>query len=184
MLFYSNRCTHSRTILQTLETMNKSSLVNAVCVDNVPRHQLPPFLKSVPTLYVPETKDILVGQAIYGYIAKPVSARQERPTGAAPGIAKQGPPQGSGEPDAWGALGGGGLTDAYSSWSNPSQFVDTDQRNYSFLGAVSAALGGADAPPTKNIQQRSGDGGKDDIQSRLEAMQQAREKEFTPIRRQ
>ncbi len=65
-LLYSNRCTHARQILQTLDTLNKASLVNAVCVDTVPRHQLPPFLKSVPTLDNPETKDTIVGQAIYG----------------------------------------------------------------------------------------------------------------------
>ena len=49
-LFYSNRCAYCRQVLQTMDTMQKSSLVNAVCIDGMQRHQLPPFLKKVPTL--------------------------------------------------------------------------------------------------------------------------------------
>lgn len=186
-LFYSNRCTHSRQILQTLDTLNKASLVNAVCVDTVPRHQLPPFLKSVPTLYNPETKDTIVGQAIYGYIAKPVTARTERPVNAGPGIASQGGPgaaPGGGEPVAWG-LGGGGLSDSFSFWDKPTQFAMDDQSQYTFLGGAStnpAGPGGGSMP--QNLQQRDSGGGSDDIQKRLAAMQQQREKEFTAVSRQ
>lgn len=65
MLFYSTRCTHSQSILRTLDAMQKTSLVKLVSIDGLQRAQLPPFLKSVPTLYLPDTKDTLIGQAIY-----------------------------------------------------------------------------------------------------------------------
>lgn len=184
-LYYSNRCTHSRQVLQTLQTLNKAALVNTVCIDTVPRHQLPPFLKSVPTLYLPETKDVMVGQAIYAYIAKPVSRREVPVAAAGQKIATQGAPQaaaGGGVPDAWG-FGGGGLTESFSDWNNPNQFSHGDQLQYTYLGGM-----GATQPPMEpkrttdptNIQQRAGD----DIQSRLEQMRAQREKEFTGITRQ
>lgn len=185
-LYYSNRCTHSRQVLQTLQTLNKAALVNTTCIDNVPRHQLPPFLKSVPTLYLPETKDILVGQAIYAYIAKPVSRREVPVAAAGQQIATQGPPQaaaGGGEPSAWG-FGGGGLTEAFSDWNKPTQFAHSDQLQYTYLGGMGATQAmepqRASTEP-KNIQQRAGG---DDIQSRLEQMRAQRDKEFTPVSRQ
>jgi hypothetical protein len=49
-LFYSNRCAACRQVMQTLDSMQKSALVNAVCIDGMQRHQLPGFLKKVPTL--------------------------------------------------------------------------------------------------------------------------------------
>jgi hypothetical protein len=168
--------------------MNKSELVNPINVDNVPRHQLPSFLKSVPTLYVPDTKDVHVGQAIYGYIAKPVTARRELPT-AAGGVkvSSQGPPQGApggGDPGAWG-FGSGGLTESYSMWDKPDQFSHTDQLNYTYLGDAPggmATAGGGTTP--QNIQQRKDGPAADNIQHRLEKMSQQRDKEFTAVSRQ
>ena len=167
--------------------MNKSELVNSINVDNIPRHQLPSFLKSVPTLYVPDTKDVHVGQAIYAYIAKPVTARRELPT-AAGGVkvSTQGPPQataGGGDPGAWGF--GGGLTESYSMWDKPDQFTHGDQLNYTFLGDAPggmATAGGGTTP--QNIQQRKDGAASDDIQKRLETMSLQREKEFTAVSRQ
>ena len=184
-LYYSNRCTHSRQVLQTLQTLNKAALVNTICIDTVPRHQLPPFLKSVPTLYLPETKDVLVGQAIYAYIAKPVSRREVPVAAAGQQIATQGPPQaaaGGGEPSAWG-FGGGGLTEAFSDWNKPTQFAHSDQLQYTYLGGMAATQPGSAPGGTapQNIQQRAGG---DDIQSRLEQMRAQRDKEFTGITRQ
>lgn len=170
--------------MQTLQVMNKSELVNAINVDTIARQQLPAFLKSVPTLYIPDTKDIHVGQAIYGYIAKPVTARRELPT-AAGGVkvSTQGAPQsapGGGDPGAWGF--GGGLTESYSMWDKPDQFAMNDQLNYTFLSGAPGGMAstGGDTTP-QNIQQRK-EG--DDVQRRLEQMSQQRDKEFTAVSRQ
>lgn len=161
-------------------------LVRSINVDDVPRHQLPSFLKSVPTLYIPETKDVLVGQAIYAYIAKPVSRREVPVAAAGQTIATQGAPQqsapGGGEPAAWG-FSGGGLTESFSDWGKPGQFTHSDQLQYTYLGGMAAtpapSSGGGTEP--KNIQQRAGG---DDIASRLEQMRSQRDKEFTGITRQ
>lgn len=192
VLYYSNRCAHSRTVLQTLDQMNKSALVQAVCIDTIPRQQLPPFLKSVPTLYNPETRDVYVGQQIYAYIAKPVGRREVPVTQTAPtGVAKGGaPPQqqmsaGGGDPMAW-DLTTGGFTEPFSLWDAPGKFADDSQSRYTYLDG--AALAGAPDMKPQNLQQRAapGDvgGGSEDIQKRLQAMQQQREKEFTAVSRQ
>jgi hypothetical protein len=164
--------------------MNKSELVNAINVDTTPRHQLPAFLKSVPTLYIPDTKDIHVGQAIYGYIAKPVTARRELPSGTGGSkISTQGPPQttpGGGDPGAW-AFGSGNLTESYSMWDKPDQFTQTDQLNYTFLNDAPggmASTGGGTTPT--NLQQRKD---ADDVQKRMEQMTLQRDKEFTAVSR-
>ena len=181
-LYYSSRCPHSRQIMQTLQVMNKTELVNAINVDTIPRHQLPPFLKSVPTLYVPDTKDVHVGQAIYGYIAKPVTARRELPSSAGGvKVASQGPPQatsGGGDPGAWGF--GGGLTESYSMWDKPDQFSQSDQLRYTFLSGAPGGMAspGGDTTPA-NIQQRK----DDDSASRMEKMAEQRDKEFTAVSR-
>ena len=192
VLYYSNRCAHSRTVLQTLDQMNKSSLVNTVCIDNVPRQQLPPFLKSVPTLYSPETKDVYVGQQIYAYIAKPVS-RREVPVSqtASSGASKGGAPPaqqmsaGGGDPMAW-DLVSGGFTEPFSLWDAPDKFADNSQSRYTYRDG--SIMGGAPDMKPQNLQQRAapGDtgGGSEDIQKRLQQMQQQREKEFTGVSRQ
>jgi hypothetical protein len=180
-LFYSNRCSHSRQILQTLQVMNKSELVNAINIDTVPRHQLPPFLKSVPTLYAPDTKETYIGKDIYAYIAKPVTARRELPTGAGGAkVSTQGAPQ-SADPGAWG-FGSGGLTESYSMWDTPTQFSHTDQLNYTYLSSApeGMASAGGDTTP-QNIQQRGE--AKSDMQVKMEQMQKMRDKEFTAVSR-
>ena len=82
ILFYSTRCSHSKQIIDTLTALNKQSLFTLVAIEGKSRAELPPFLKSVPTLYHPDTKDVYVGQDIFGYISKPVAARREVPNNA------------------------------------------------------------------------------------------------------
>ena len=76
ILFYSTRCSHSQQIIQTLKGLKKESLCRMFSIDGKTRQELPPFLKSVPTLYNPETKDVYIGKDIYAYIAKPVTSRR------------------------------------------------------------------------------------------------------------
>ena len=69
LLFVHSRDGNSAKILETLKQLNKDSLCRLVYIDNKQRGELPPFLKSVPTLYVPDTKDVYIGKDIYSYIA-------------------------------------------------------------------------------------------------------------------
>lgn len=185
-LFYSERCAHSKQIIETLKGLNKAGLYKFVLVESIPRNQIPPFLKKVPTLYVPETKDVLVGQEIYGFIAKPTNARKELPTKevVATGGSSQ---QISGDISAWGFEGSGGLTESYSSWDNPASFTTNGGSMYTFLGDPIISQGGAGLPSTGGTTSentvKSKTGGNSDVLSRMESMQQQREKEFAVAER-
>lgn len=184
-LFVHSRDQNCLKILETLKQMNKDSLCRIVAIDGKQRHELPQFLKSVPTLYVPDTKDTYVGKDIYAYIAKPVTARREVPvqqTGPSGGVS-QGAPTGSGGYQAWSFEGKNSLTDGYSSWTTPGGFTDSDQNNYSFLSG-SAPAASRPEPQTSQSYEGGKAGRNDDISSRMEAMKKARESEFKGVSRQ
>jgi hypothetical protein len=180
-LFYSERCAHSKQIIETLKGLNKAGLYKFILVESLPRNQIPSFLKKVPTLYIPDTKEVLVGQEIYGYIAKPTNARKELPTKetvASGGSSQQIP----GELSPWGFEGSGGLTETYSSWDNPSSFVTNGGSMYTFLTEPITSQGGAGLPTTGGTTSentvKSKTGGNADVLARMEAMELEREKEF------
>jgi hypothetical protein len=186
ILFYSSRDSHSKQILDTLKTLNKQDLCRMFPIDGKQRHELPPFLQRVPTLYVPETKDVFVGQAIFGYIAKPVSSRRDLPVTAAP-PAVPAPTPGAvpgastmGNLESWSFGTSGGFSDSYSSWDGKSA-ATTDQLHYSFLGAAPAP--GAPEPVTKQSYDGDKAGRNDDLGSRLEQLQKQRDGEFKGVSR-
>jgi hypothetical protein len=182
ILFYSNRCQHSKQILDTLKTLNKQDLCRLFLIDGKQRSELPPFLAKVPTLYVPETKDVFVGQAIFGYIAKPVSSRRELPTTqsapTAPAATPGSVPGASATPslESWSFGTAGGFSDAYSSWDGKSA-ATTDQLHYTFLGGPAPSAGNPE-PQTKQSYDGDKYGRNDDLGSRLEQLQKQRDNEF------
>jgi hypothetical protein len=186
-LFYSERCPHSKQIIETLKALNKTSLYKFILVEGIPRNQIPAFLKSVPTLYNSETKDVITGKDIYGYIAKPTNARKEIPQkeGAVGGSMKDAP---IGDLSPWGFEGMGRLTESYSMWDSPTSFVAGGGSMYTFLdgsGGVAssgAGLPGTNGPDTENTI-KSKTGGNDDVKKRMEDMQKRRETEFSGIAR-
>lgn len=181
-LFVHSRDQNSLKILETLKQLNKDSLCRIVDIVGKQRNELPPFLKSVPTLYVPETKDVYVGKDIYSYIAKPVTARREVPT-TTPSQAAQTAAAPGGAYQAWSFSGTKSLTESYSSWDSPGKFSTDDQLNYTFLsGPVSTPMN--PEPQTKQSFDGNKAGRNDDIASRMEAMKKARESEFKGISRQ
>lgn len=189
ILFYSTRDSHSKQILDTLRTLNKQDLCRMFPIDGKQRHELPSFLQRVPTLYVPETKDVFVGQAIFGYIAKPVSARRDLPTTATPSSAPALTPGAGTVPGApttpalesWSFGTSGGFSDSYSSWDGKSA-ATTDQLHYSFLGGP-APPPGAPEPTTKQSYDGDKTGRNDDLGSRLEQLQKQRDTEFKGVSR-
>lgn len=151
-------------------------------IDGKQRHELPGFLKSVPTLYAPESKDVYIGKDIYSYISKPVQSRREIPT-STPSQAAQSPSQTpAGEYTPWSFEGSGNLTETYSSWDSPGNFQNNELL-YTFLGANT----NTPAPPEPQTKQ-SFDGAKggrnDDVNSRLDQYKKVRESEFKGIDRQ
>lgn len=180
-LFYSERCANSKQIIETLKALNKTALYKFVLVETLPRNQIPSFLTKVPTLYHPETKDVVVGKDIYGYIAKPTNSRKEIPQkeGAvnASGAAMRDAPIGDLSP--WGFEGGSRLTESYSMWDAPTQFAYGGGSMYTFLdGSSPAGLPAEPAPTTQNTISKSKTGTNDDVKARMEAMQKQRETEF------
>lgn len=179
-LFYSERCPHSKQIIETLKGLNKAGLYKFILVENLPRAQIPDFLKKVPTLYIPDTKDVIVGKDIFGYIAKPTNSRKELPT--APAIAQGGASASvPGEYSPWGFEGSGKLGDSYSMWDNPQQSTSDGGSLWTFLDFTPTAQ----APPEPSSENtiKSKTGSNNDVASRMEAMTLQREKEFAGVSR-
>ena len=178
ILFVHGRDGNSLKVLETLKQMKKDDLCRIFNIDGKQRHELPEFLKSVPTLYVPQTKDVYIGKDIYAYIAKPVVSRREVPVSTSAGAAA--PP---GDVAAWSFSGAGNLTDSYGDWQNPNQFTGDSQLNFSFLGP-SLNSPAPSEPATRQSYDGNKQGRNDDISARLEQYKKARDNEFKPISRQ
>ena len=190
-LFYSERCPNSKQVIETLKALNKAGLYKFILVESIPRNQIPAFLKSVPTLYNPETKDVIVGKDIYGYIAKPTNARKEIPAkeGSIQANGQQGRDMPVGDLSPWGFEGGSRLTESYSLWDAPTQFATGGGSMYTFIdgstptGVSAAGLSSGDAPKSENTIAKSKTGSNDDVKARMEMMQKQREAEFAGVAR-
>jgi hypothetical protein len=187
ILFYSTRCSHSQQIIQTLKGLKKENLCRMISIDGKTRDQLPPFLKSVPTLYNPETKDLYAGKDIYAYIAKPVTSRREVPTQQQPQVAAQQPTgsklsvQGGNEGIQEWSFAGSGFSDMYSDWATPNKFV-ADELHYTYIGNTQYTAPQPE-PETKQSYEGNKEGRNGDLASRMEAMQKQRDAEFAgPVR--
>jgi hypothetical protein len=188
ILFYSSRCSHSQQIIQTLKGLKKESLCRMISIDGKSRQELPPFLKSVPTLYNPETKDVYIGKDIYAYIAKPVTSRREVPTQQQPQVAAQQPTgsklsaQGGNEGiQEWSFASSMGFSDSYSDWGAPEKFI-ADELHYTYIGNTQYT---PPKPEPETKQSYDGDkaGRNNDLASRMEQMQKQRDAEFAgPVR--
>jgi hypothetical protein len=195
ILFYSSRCSHSKQIIDTLRMLKKEGLCRMFAIDGLTRDKLPPFLKSVPTLFNPETKDIYVGKDIYAYISKPVQPRREVPTqqpaqsasaqvsSLKPGAPGGAPPGAGGEYEAWSFGTASGFSDNYSSWDAPGNFNNQDQLHYTFIGDTKATPVPPE-PQTKQSYDGNKEGRNGDLASRMEAMQKQRDSEFAGVARQ
>ena len=178
-LFYSERCPNCKQIIETLKGLNKAGLYKFVLVESLARDQIPAFLKKVPTLYVPDTKDVIVGKDIFGYIAKPTNSRKELPTTALTATPQMGGPPGEYSP--WGFEGSGKLGDSYSMWDNPTQPTSEGGSLWTFLDGSSTAQSRPEPISENTIKEKAGTNG--DVAARMEAMTLQREKEFAGVSR-
>jgi hypothetical protein len=188
--FYSNRCANCSQIIETLKGLNKSGLYKFILVESLSKNQIPSFLTKVPTLYIPDTKEVIVGKNdIFGYIAKPTNARNELPTkNGENAIAQGGSSQTIGDISAWGFEGTRSLTENYSSWDNPTSYTMTGGSMYTFLNEPIVNQGGAGLPPsTQKVESentiKSKTGSNDDVKARMAAMEEQRNKEFGGVSR-
>lgn len=73
IIFYSNFCTYSKEIINNISKTPLNDLMLFVCVDD-DNIQLPPFITSVPTIYLINEKKIVVDEAIPQWINEKLSA--------------------------------------------------------------------------------------------------------------
>jgi hypothetical protein len=184
-LFYSERCPNSSQIIETLKALNKTSLYKFILVEGLARDKIPTFLKKVPTLYVPETKEVIIGKDIYGYIAKPTNARKEHPVKDETGTG-----QPIGELTWWGFEGNDKLSESYALWDSPTNFSREGGSMYTFIDSgppltpqTTVNMPSGKAPDTKNTIEKSKTGSNDDISARLEAMNNQRKSEYGGVQR-
>lgn len=180
VFYYSNRCDVCKEIIQTLQGLNKASLYRFVCIDTTPRSMIPPEIKAVPTVFNPQTKEVITGKnAIFAQVAKPVQSRRELPTEARA-------PAGPSEPGAWSFMTAAGFSDPYTPFDNGTTMPD-DQLYFSYLGneAINAPQGPmrGDLIRAENTSAGSKTGRNDDISSRMEQMAAQRDAEFSAVSR-
>ena len=181
-LFYSERCANSNQVIETLKALNKAGLYKFVKVESLQRNQIPSFLTKVPTLYVPETKDVIVGKDIFGFIAKPTNARNEKPVNqaqVATGGASSSVP---GEYTPWGFEGTGKIGESYSLWDAPTKFASEGGSLYTYIDGSSIAAG-APQPTSQNTISGEKTSSNNEIAQRMEAMQKQREKDVGGVSR-
>lgn len=179
-LFYSDKCPHSKQIIETLKALNKTSLYKFILVESLQRNQIPQFLKKVPTLYNPESKEVVVGKDIFGYIAKPTNSRKELPVKEEQQQQQNNGP--AGNISAWGFEGSGSLSESFSDWNAPTSFSSDGNSMYTFLGGSSNASGPPE-PKTENTLNKEKGGASSEISARMEALQNQRKSEFNGIQR-
>jgi hypothetical protein len=76
ILFYSDRCNHSRAIMVTIANSPLHPMIKKVCVDN-PAAKIPRIVTSVPTLIARGINRPLVGQEINDWVSKNMPSKQQ-----------------------------------------------------------------------------------------------------------
>jgi len=66
-LFYSNYCQHSKRLLEQINKSGIQNTLNMCCIDD-PNINLPPFVQSVPTLYLSNERKILVDDSLFVWL--------------------------------------------------------------------------------------------------------------------
>jgi hypothetical protein len=181
-LFYSDRDPHSKQIIETLKALNKAGLYKFIDALTLQPNQRPAWLKAVPTLYIPDTKDVIVGKDIYGYISKPTNSRKELP--AKPVDGGSNPQNQIGDLTPWGFEGQGTIGESYSLWDTPSQFANNEGSSlYTLLGNAIAGAGSHEPTSKNTLDDKSKTSSNSDVGKRMEQMMNQRKSEFGSIER-
>jgi hypothetical protein len=162
VLFYSERCPNSKEVVQTIQALNKAALFRFVCIDTTPRQYIPVELKSVPTVIIPQTKEMVVGKAaIFARVSKPVDSRREVPQARAAG------PQ---VPEEWSFNEVNGISSSYSMFDDKAA-QPNNQYRYSLIDGIQTS-GQDTISPDGTVR------GDSNTESRLGSLQSTRDAEF------
>jgi hypothetical protein len=196
-LFFSNYCPHSKTILTSL---NSSSIANSItycCVDNK-QLKIPPFIKSVPTLFIANQQRVLVDQGLKMWLDTELrSGQQQQPQQQQQQPQQRGPPPVDNPANAMNGIAGNalltgdnaisayhsneigaGFSDAYSFIENPTSSLS---HSFTFLdggnGGGNMPVGPGGSVPSMSP---SGGGGK---QSEKEQMMNSAYEQLLEMRK-
>jgi hypothetical protein len=160
ILFYSNFCTYCKEVVNSISKTSLNDNMLFVCVDD-DNIQLPPFITSVPTIYLINDKKIVVDEAIGDWIKERLST--------------QSPEKESDEIQAY--FGSSG--DSYG--LNFSSIDDNDEKpftsSFTFIGDDNGSTMAA------NNDKRQDGKNTNEFESQLERLQQARNQEFQGVKR-
>lgn len=162
ILFYSNFCTYCKEIIKTVAETPLNEQMLFVCVDD-DNIQLPPFITSVPTIYLINEKRIVVDDAINDWIKSKLSTNT---------------PQNE-EPEIQAYFGSTGNSYGLNFSSLDNSDVKPFVSSFTFIGDDNGSSMAA-----KNDNRHGGDNGRgSQFDSQLEKLQQARNNEFKPLSR-
>ena len=77
ILFYSDHCTHSKMLLDTVKKLDHNKIVKLVSIDYIRNKnlQLDPKITSVPALMLLPSKDILFGKEAFDHLLLPTRGK-------------------------------------------------------------------------------------------------------------
>lgn len=76
-LFFSNYCPHSKKIMTRIGNSNLANSITFCCVDNK-QLKIPPFIKSVPTLYIANQQRVLTDQGLIMWLDTELRGNQQQ----------------------------------------------------------------------------------------------------------
>ena len=124
LLFYSNKCPHSRQFLEKCEQYGIQSM-HRICVDNTPRGRIPTVVKSVPALVFSGSNQSMQGDQAFQWLEQQIHQKQQKTQQRQQSQLSQsnstgtvGNAQINGEPLAWQS------TEMGSSFSDTYSFID------------------------------------------------------------
>jgi hypothetical protein len=160
ILFYSNFCTYCKEVINSISKTSLNENMLFVCVDDE-NIQLPPFITSVPTIYLINEKKIVVDEAIGDWIKERLST--------------QTPQSSSEEVQAYFGSTGDSFGLNFSSVDNNDEkpYVSS----FTFIGDDNGSSMAANNDPRQNGRNTN------EFDSQLEKLQQARNQEFLGVKR-
>jgi hypothetical protein len=160
ILFYSNFCTYCKEVINNISKTSLNENMLFVCVDDE-NIQLPPFITSVPTIYLINDKKIVVDEAIGVWIKERLSTQTTQTN--------------SDEIQAYYGSTGDSFGQNFSSIDNNDEkpYVSS----FTFIGDDNGSSMAA-----KNDSRQSGRN-TSEFDSQLERLQQARNQEFQGVKR-
>jgi hypothetical protein len=161
ILFYSNFCTYCKEILNNISKTPLNENMLFVCVDD-DNIQLPPFITSVPTIYLINDKKIVVDEAIGEWIKEQLSVHS--------------PQKESDEIQAYFGSNGDSFGQNFSTIDNKDTkpFISS----YTFLGDDN----GSSMAATSDVRQQDMTGSSK-FDSQMDKLQKERNQDFQGITR-